>query len=447
MSAGSLEGLSPDEKREILRKLLKEGKGEDGGGVGGGVRATPPREIPERWYRFDQFPGYQELLLQNQMADLVGLRSPFFLTHEGRAGATTVVEGRELLNFSSYNYLGLSGDPQVNAAMMEALERYGSSAGASRVVSGERPVQRELEEALAALVGAEAAVAFVGGHATNVTTIGHLMGPRDLILHDQLIHNSALVGAQLARSHRKSFRHNDWEEVDAFLTRHRHEYEKVLVVVEGLYSMDGDVPPIPRFVELRERHRVLLMVDEAHSLGVLGAGGGGVREHFELRGDEVDIWMGTLSKSFAAQGGFIAGSRALVEYLKFTAPGFVYSVGISPPLAAAALEAVRLMEEEPERVARLQANGRRFLERARAAGLDVGLSEGHAVVPILLGSSLNAVRASNGLFERGVNVQPIIHPAVPERLARLRFFLSAEHTAAQIDEAVTKVREVVGEGG
>ncbi len=438
MTGGAHGPLSQEEKRALLRELLQR-KGPTGapdGGAAPGSGGRSASEVPERFHRIERFPALQEVEIQRRMAETVGIPNPFFRVHDGVVGATTQVEGRSLVNFSAYNYLGLSGHPRVNAAVEAALHRWGSSAGASRVVSGERSVHLELEEALARFLGVEAAVVFVSGHATNVTTIGHLLGPRDLVLHDQLIHNSALVGARLSGAHRRSFRHNDWEEVDTFLTRHRKEYEKVLIVVEGLYSMDGDVPPLPRFVELRARHGALLMVDEAHALGVLGAEGRGVGEHFGVPGQEVDLWMGTLSKTLASQGGYIAGSRALVDYLKFTAPGFVYSVGMSPPLAAAALEALRMLEEEPGRVRRLRERGARFLEEAKGAGLDTGLSAGYAVVPVIVGSSLAAARASAHLFEAGFNVSPIIHPAVPERAARLRFFLSAEHEEEQLQAAV-----------
>jgi 8-amino-7-oxononanoate synthase len=238
-----------------------------------------------------------------------------------------------------------------------------------------------------------------------------------------------------------AFAHNDWEALDRLLTQCRLQYERVLIVVEGLYSMDGDFPDLPRFVEVKRRHRAFLMVDEAHSLGVLGNGGSGIQEHFGLRGSDVDVWMGTLSKTLASCGGYVAGESALIEHLKCAAPGFVYSVGMPPPAAAAALAALRVMRAEPWRAQTLRQRGRQFLERARALGIDTGLSAGLSVIPAIIHSSLKAARLSEALYRRGINVQPIVYPAVQERAARLRFFISSEHTEAQIRTTVEAIAE------
>jgi 8-amino-7-oxononanoate synthase len=392
----------------------------------------PHAAVPEAFTRFDRHPLYEKLLVPRAAADRLGLKNPFFIAHDGVAGAVTRIGGREYINFSSYNYLGLAGHPAVNKAAKEAIDRYGTSASASRLVAGERPIQRELEEALAELYGVEDCVVFVSGHATNVSTIATLFGSKDLIVHDALIHNSVLEGARLSGAQRRSFPHNDLAALDALLTDIRGQFERVLIVVEGHYSMDGDIPDLPRLIEIKRRHQAFLMVDEAHALGVLGQTGKGSHEHHGIAGTDVDIWMGTLSKTLAGCGGYIAGSRALVELLKYAAPGFVYSVGISPPLAAASLAALRLMQKEPERVGRLQQNAQRFLQLAREAGLDTGRSQGYAIIPIILGGSIKVTKLSNQLFERGINVQPIIYPAVEEKAARLRFFLSAAHTEQHI---------------
>ncbi|MEI8403460.1 MAG: aminotransferase class I/II-fold pyridoxal phosphate-dependent enzyme, partial [Alcaligenaceae bacterium] len=280
--------------------------------------------ISEEFYRFDRMPGYKQIQIIHSGAQRMGLVNPFFKQHEGVASAHTQIAGQKLINFSSYNYLNLSGDARINAAAVAAIEQYGTSVSASRLVSGERPIHRALEAALAALYEAEDAIVYVSGHATNVTTIGYLFGPRDLIVHDEFIHNSALEGIKLSGAKRFSFQHNDWKALDQLLTQHRANYERVLIVVEGIYSMDGDYPDLPKFVELRNRHQVFLMVDEAHSLGVMGARGHGIREHFGLQATDVDLWMGTLSKTLAGCGGYIAGQSALIEHLKFLAPGFLY---------------------------------------------------------------------------------------------------------------------------
>ena len=393
-------------------------------------------DVSDHLCRFDRHPGYEKLLLPRLASDRLGLSNPFFISHDGVAGATSQIDGRTFLNFSSYNYLGLSGHPRINKAAKDAIERYGTSASASRLVAGERPVQRELEEALAELHGVDDCIVFVSGHATNVSTIGYLFGPKDLVIHDALIHNSSLEGIKLSGASRRSFPHNDCAALDAILGELRRQFERVLIIVEGLYSMDGDLPDLPRLIDIKTRHKAFLMVDEAHAVGVLGRTGRGVGEHYGVPGKSVDIWMGTLSKTLAGCGGYIAGDKALVENLKYSAPGFVYSVGIAPALAAGSLEALKVMLAEPERVARLQERGAQFLQLARQHGVDTGRSQGYAVTPAIMHGSLKATRVSNRLFELGINVQPIIYPAVEERAARLRFFVSCTHTESHIRTAV-----------
>jgi len=263
------------------------------------------------------------------------------------------------------------------------------------------------------------------------------------VLHDEYIHNSVLQGMTLSGAKRLSFPHNDANALDEILHQHRGQFERVLIVIEGIYSMDGDYPALPHFVEIKRRHKAFLMVDEAHSLGVMGKTGRGIREHFGLAGSDVDIWMGTLSKSLAGCGGYIAGVTALVEHLKFLAPGFLYSVGMPPPVAAASMAALQCMLSEPERVVRLQSRGELFLGLAKAAGVNTGTSSGLAVIPAIVGSSIRAARLSAAMFERGMNVQPILYPAVPEKSARLRFFLSSEHSESQIQSAVQILAEEI----
>ena len=393
-------------------------------------------DIPEQHYRFQLHPGYQQLRIINDGGARLGIANPFFKLHEGIAGATTRIGGQEYINYASYNYLGLSGDTRVSDAAKKAIDQYGTSVSASRAVSGERSVHRELERAIAKVYGVDDTIVFVSGHAANVTTIGYLFGPKDLVLHDEFIHNSVLQGILLSGAKRLSFPHNDPDALNQLLNQQRPHFERVLIVLEGIYSMDGDYPDLPRFVEIKRRHKAFLMVDEAHSFGVMGNNGLGIREHFDIQGGDVDIWMGTLSKSLAGCGGYIAGETALVEHLKFLAPGFLYSVGMSPPVAAASLAALQCMLSEPERVATLQARGQFFLNLTKAAGINTGTSTGLAVIPAIVGSSIKAARLSAALFQKGINAQPILYPAVPEKSARLRFFISCEHSEAQIQKTV-----------
>ena len=285
---------------------------------------------------------------------------------------------------------------------------------------------------------------YVGGFTTNVTTIGHLLGSQDLIVHDSLIHSSALQGGVLSGANQLSFTHNDWQALDQILTKERHNYRRVLIIIEGVYSMDGDIPDLPQFIKVKQQHKALLMVDEAHSIGVLGKHGGGIGEHFDVNRSDVDVWMGTLSKSFASCGGYIAGSKALVEYLKYTAPGFVYSVGMSPPNTGAALAAVRLLKAEPQRVVRLHKRARLFLELAHAHKLDTGMSKDSAVIPIIIGKASPCMQLAQALEKRGISVLPMIPPAVQDNASRLRFFISSTHTEEQIRFTVdTIAKELV----
>jgi 8-amino-7-oxononanoate synthase len=304
--------------------------------------ALEAESTPEQHWRFDLHPGYQQLRIITEGAARLDIDSPFFMLHEGIAGACTRIGGREYINFASYNYLGLSGHDDVCQAAKQAIDRFGTSVSASRLVAGERSVHRELEQAIAAAYGSQSAVTFVSGHATNVTTIGYLFGARDLIVHDELVHNSVLQGISLAGARRLPFSHNDWATLDSLLAEQRAHFQRVLIVLEGIYSMDGDYPDLPRFIDIKRKYRAFLMIDEAHSFGVMGNNGLGIREHFGVDSCDVDIWMGTLSKALAGCGGYVAGESALVEHLRYLAPGFLYSVGMPPPVAAASLAALQL---------------------------------------------------------------------------------------------------------
>jgi 8-amino-7-oxononanoate synthase len=390
---------------------------------------------------FETLPAFRMMKTQQAVGDMVGIDSPFHRLHERRAGAHAVIGGRDCLNFASYDYLGFNGDPRITEAVAAAAAEWGTSVSASRLTAGERPAHRDLERELAAVYDAEAALAFVSGHATNVTAVAALVGPRDLVLHDALAHNSIVVGAVLSAGQRRLYPHNDLDALEEILAAQRARHERCLIVTEGLFSMDGDGPDLARLIEIKERWGAWLMIDEAHSLGVLGAGGRGIAEHCGVDPRRVDIWMGTLSKTLVGCGGYIAGSAALIEFLKYQASGMVYSVGLPVPMAVASLKALELMRTEPERIARLTANGRRFRDRAVAAGLDVGTSWGHAISPVVVGDSLRAVVLADRLFRRGINAFPIIPPGVPEKSARLRFFLSAAHRPEEIDRAVDLVAE------
>jgi len=396
---------------------------------------------PRKRVSFSTLPGYDELRLFQSIGQEFGVDNPYFRVHEARPGPQSRIAGRTVLNFSSYDYLGLNQHPEVSQAAKDAVERYGVSASASRHVAGERPVHHELEAALADHYRADGSVVFVSGYATNLGVIGQILGPDDLIIHAALCHNSIVMGGTLSGAARRSFAHNDLDNLDQMLTASRNKFERALIVVEGHYSMDGDYPDLPRLLDIKTRHDAWLMVDEAHSLGVLGRHGYGIAEHFGIDPRRVDIWMGTLSKTLAGCGGYIAGCRELVDYLRLTVGAFVFSVGMPPVIAASAHKALEILHREPERVARLQHNAAAFLARARERGLDTATAAGTAICPIMVGDSLPTVVLSQRLLERGINALPVTRPAVPAKSSRLRFFVTAMHTQAQIETAVDVTAE------
>ncbi len=371
-----------------------------------------------------------------EIAKAAGFEDPLFKCHDKLAKAQTSINGQEFLNFSTYDYLDINAHPEITAAVTQAAEMYGTSAGASRLVGGERPPHTELERALADLYEVDDCILYVSGHATNVSTLGYLCGTGDLILYDSLAHNSLMQGAKLAGCKRLAYNHNDTDSLEKALKKYRDQFKRVLIVTEGLFSMDGNIPDLPRIIELKKEYGCALLVDEAHSLGTLGATGRGAREHFNLDPNDVDMWMSTLSKSLCGCGGFIAGNSQLIRSLKYGSPGFVFSVGMPPIIAVACKKALDIMLREPERVHKLQHISKYFLEYAKSLGLDTGEAQGYANVPIILGQSLFAAAMAHALFKRGVYTMPISFPAVKEGTSRLRFFLSAAHSEEDIRRAL-----------
>ncbi|MDF0603488.1 aminotransferase class I/II-fold pyridoxal phosphate-dependent enzyme [Psychromarinibacter sp. C21-152] len=340
------------------------------------------------------------------------------------------------VSLAHYDYLGLSRHPEVIGAASEAVQDLGAGAGASRLVGGERTAHRALERNLAEFLGVGDVLTLISGYLTNLSLINHLLGPRDLVLIDSLAHNSIVVGAKSGRFECRTFEHNDLDDLERQLDETRHEFRHVLVVVEGLYSMDGDIPDLPRLVEMKTRHDAWLLVDEAHSYGVLGEYGRGITEHFGIDPAEIELSVGTLSKSFVSSGGFICASAEVIAWLRFTLPGFVYSVGLSPATVASANAAVNLLRREPERVARLKEKSRLFRDSARAAGLNPGCAIGEAVVPLFFDSPEQTMLVSQVLMDHGIYAPPIVQVGVPKDRPRIRFFFSAAHRDADILRAV-----------
>ena len=358
-----------------------------------------------------------------------GMNNPYFMSRSGGLSNKVTNKGREFICYSGYNYLGLANDERVINAAKSSLDQYGTHAGAARMVGGEMEIHGELEQTLCDAFGFESCVTTVGGYMTNVTTIGYLMGKRDLIIMDEYMHNSGVMGAVMADSRRVVFPHNDFDALEVLLNENRGNYEKAMIVVEGAYSMDGDLADLPRLVELKKQHNCWLMVDEAHSFGVVGKSGRGLCEHWNVDAKQVDIIMGTLSKSFASCGGFLGGSEEMIRLLRFFAPGvLLYSTALPPASAAAANESIKVMLEESWRVENLQNNVKQFSRLAVERGFDIGESGASAVVPVMLGDSMLAVNLMSDLQQVGIIAHAVMYPVVPENEARLRFFITSEHT-------------------
>lgn len=358
-----------------------------------------------------------------------GMNNPYFMPRSGHLSNKVTSRKKEFICYSGYNYLGLANDERVIKAAKHSLDQYGTHAGAARMVGGEMAIHAELEHTLCDAFGFESCVTTVGGYMTNVATIGYLMGKRDLIIMDEYMHNSGVMGAVMADSRRIVFPHNDFDALATLLDENRGNYEKAIIIVEGAYSMDGDLADLPRLVELKKKHNCWLMVDEAHSLGVVGKSGRGLCEHWNINASQVDIIMGTLSKSFASCGGFLGGSEEMIRLLRFFAPGvLLYSTGLPPASAAAANRAIKVMLEESWRVESLQNNVRQFSQLARERGFDTGGSGASAVVPVMLGDSMLAVHLMSDLQQVGIIAHAVMYPVVPENEARLRFFITSEHT-------------------
>lgn len=421
---------------DCIARYQGQGEVKQAAAVQAPVAVVPPvssREpIPESYYDVALFPECVAFHQRLATTAAAGLENPFFRTSQRVQHRVATIAGQEVVNYTSFDYLGLAGHPEVIARAKAALDQFGCSASASRLVGGNHAILDELDEELAGFLGTESAIVFPSGYGTNASLFGHLFGEQDLILYDELAHNSIAQGAVLSKAARRSFAHNDADAADELLRDIRGQYRRVVLAIEGVYSMDGDFPDLGRFVEVKHRHRALLYVDEAHSLGVLGQTGRGLCEHFGVDPAEGDLWMGTISKALASGGGYLAGREVLMRYLRYTVPSFVFATACSPPNAAAALAALRILRDEPERVERLRERSRLFLKLARDLGLDTGNSHETPIIPIILGNSAQCLHVSQELLRRGVNAQPILYPAVRESAARVRFFITAEHTEEQI---------------
>ncbi|OTN76469.1 8-amino-7-oxononanoate synthase [Enterococcus sp. 8G7_MSG3316] len=364
---------------------------------------------------------------------------PYFKKNQGVAKNKISIDDKKYINYSTYNYLGLNGSVDVSDSAKKAIEQYGTSVSGSRLLSGEIDLHGKLEKKIASFLGVEDALVQVSGHGTNVNVITSIMGEGDLILHDSLSHNSIVQGAVFSGAKRKPFKHNDMRSLEKELSMLRGKYNNVLIIAEGIYSMDGDICNLPELVNIKKKFNAILMVDEAHSFGTIGNNGRGVASFYDVAPKEIDILMGTLSKSASSCGGYIAGSKDFIDFLRYNMGGFVFSCGISPANTAAALESIKLFEKSNDLIEKLSKNAIKFLEGCKNLGINTGMSKDTPIIPWIIGNSSTTLLVSQLLYEQGINVLPIVYPAVKENESRLRFFISVDHTTKDINETLKAI--------
>ena len=361
---------------------------------------------------------------------------------DGPQGPWLEIDGRQVLNFCSNNYLGLANDPRLVAAAKAALDRHGIGPGAVRSIAGTMAIHTELESRLAAFKGVEAAISLQSGFVANLGTISALVGEGDAVISDALNHASIVDGVRLCKASRYVYQHADADDLERTLSQARDDGAgRVLVISDGVFSMDGDIAPLDRIVAAADRHDAIVMVDDAHGEGVLGKGGRGIVDHFGLHG-RVEVEMGTMSKAFGVMGGYVAGPAVLVDWLRQRARPFLFSSAVTPPDAAACIAAIDVMEESTELVDRLWTNAGRF----RSAMTSLGLDTGHTttpITPVILGDEALAQQFSRRLFDdESVFAQAIAYPTVPRGTARIRVMVSAAHSEEDLDRCVAAFESV-----
>lgn len=355
---------------------------------------------------------------------------------ELRGGARVLVNGREMGMYASYSYLGLVGHPRINAAAREAIDRYGTGTHGVRTLAGSLSLHRELEETIAEFKGAEAAITYTSGYVTNLTVISTLVGRGDYVISDKLNHASIVDGCLMSGAKFVRFRHNDMEALEDRLKQIPTGSAK-LVVVDSVFSMDGDITDFPALVALCQQYRAWLMVDEAHSIGVLGKTGRGIEEHFGLEG-VIDIKMGTLSKTIPSVGGYVAAKKDIIDYLRHASRAYIFSAALPPAQAAAANEAFKVIEDEPWRIDKLCANSDQFIKGLQGRGFDTLYTE-TAIVPVICGDDESAFAMTQAVQHKDVFVLPVVSPAVPPGLARLRATVTAAHEPDEIEQAMNVI--------
>ena len=360
-------------------------------------------------------------------------------------GARLIVDGKDVLNFCSNNYLGLANHPKIVEAAKEATKKYGVGPAAVRSIAGTTDLHVQLEERLAKFKGAEDVITFQSGFTANLGTISALVGKEDAIFSDRLNHASIIDGCRLSGAKIVAYEHNDPGALEDAIKEHASNFRRALIITDGVFSMDGDIAPLPDLVEVAKKYDILIMVDDAHGEGVLGKGGRGIVDHFGLHG-KVDIEVGTMSKAFGVVGGMVAGDKVIIEWLRQRGRPFLFSSAVTAPDAAACLAAVDLLEESTELVDKLWANAKYFKEEMKKLGFDTGVSE-TPITPVMLGEAPLAQQFSRELFENGVFAMAIGFPTVAKGKARIRVMISAAHDNDDLGqglEAFAKVGRKLG---
>jgi len=358
---------------------------------------------------------------------------PYFHPLSSGQDTGVVIDGKPMIMIGSNNYLGLTSHPEVKKAAIKAVEKYGSGCSGSRFLNGTLDLHVELEERLARFVKKEAALVFSTGFQTNLGAISTLVTKHDYVITDRSDHASIFDGCRLSFGDTVKYKHNDMEDLERVLSGLEHESGK-LIVVDGVFSMEGDVADLPQIVKLAKRFGARVMVDDAHGIGVMGPNGRGTAEHFGLEG-QIDLIMGTFSKSFASLGGFIAGEEEVIHYVKHISRELIFSASMPPAAVAATLKALEIIQSEPERRARLWEITRRMHEEYKNLGFDIGVSE-TPVIPIIVGEDLQTFKFWKELFDQGVFANPIVSPAVPKGKALIRTSYTATHTDKQMDRVL-----------
>jgi glycine C-acetyltransferase len=365
-------------------------------------------------------------------------------------GAVCTYDGKKVINLASNNYLGLCNHPKLREAAIAATKKYGVGSGAVRTIAGTMRIHMELEEKIAAFKNVEACVVFQSGFTANAGTVSSILGKEDFILSDELNHASIIDGARLSRAKIKVFRHKDVAHAEELLREIENEPGRKLIITDGVFSMDGDIGPVDKLADLAERYGAIMMVDDAHASGVLGRNGRGSVDHLGAHG-RVDVQVGTLSKAIGSLGGYVCGSRDLIDYLYHRARPFLFSTSHPPSVAASCIASFDLLENEPERIERLWANTAYFKQQLAETGFDIGGVSTPAsetpITPIILGDGRKTMEFSKALFEAGVMATGIAFPTVPEGKARVRTIMTSEHTREQIDQALEVFRTVAKKVG